>query len=639
MRVDIQNLLTVAVRVPIAPLDQDLSAAEGKVRSFDRTAERALGGVDVAAKKTGASIKGMAASAAAANDNIAGAANRAALGINTMAVAARGAIAALGAIAGSLAVASLISYADAWSDMQSRVGAAIKDMDAAPAMMQRIVDIANASYSPLEQTVEIYSRNVSVLRDLGKGATEAADFTEALNHALVITATRGERAASVQNALSKAMAVGKLQADGLETVLANGGRVAEALAKQLGTNVNGLRSMAAQGKITGAVITEALIGNLETLRKEAGDMPATIGDAFTRLRTNLSAFIGQMDQSTGASQRVSAAIMLFANNIDVVARVAAVASVALMTAFAPAILAAMAAGLTALGTAGVAAIGAITAASAANPLGALAVGITTAVTAIYLFRDEIQKAIGVDVAGIVKDGANLIINSFRACFEDIRVLWAQLPNILGAAVVGAVNAVIGGINVIVRAAKTAIDQVIELANNIPSVNIGTTDPSKNLIDPMKNTYAGELGKAINERNAKIAEIMSSDPIGAIASVFKAATPEVQGFSNSLDAVNDNLGQLDGTGGKAAREAERLAKAYGGIVASAQDRIAQAELEYTLVGKATAAAEALRIQQDCLGRPKRAGINLSPEQKNAIHDQAEAFGAFLDGISFEQENHQ
>ena len=47
---------------------------------------------------------------------------------------------------------------------------------------------------------------------------------------LVLTATRGERAASVQNALSKAMAVGKLQADGLETVLANGGEVAQALA-------------------------------------------------------------------------------------------------------------------------------------------------------------------------------------------------------------------------------------------------------------------------------------------------------------------------------------------------------------------------------------------------------------------------
>src|SRR5690606_20040376 len=136
------------------------------------------------------------------------------------------------------------------------------------------------------------TRNVGVLRDLGVAASGAADFTESLNHMLVITATRGERAASVQNALSKAMATGKLQADGLETVLANGGRVAEALANELGTTVSGLRSMSSEGKITGEVIKNALLNSLEDVREEASKMPATIGDAFTRIQTNTTALIG-----------------------------------------------------------------------------------------------------------------------------------------------------------------------------------------------------------------------------------------------------------------------------------------------------------------------------------------------------------
>ena len=53
--------------------------------------------------------------------------------------------------------------------------------------------------------------------------------------------------------------------------------------------------------------------------------------------------------------------------------------VALLTAFAPSILAAMATGLTAIGSAGVAALNAIRIAVMANPLGALAVAITTVV--------------------------------------------------------------------------------------------------------------------------------------------------------------------------------------------------------------------------------------------------------------------
>lgn len=220
------------------------------------------------------------------------------------------------AYAGMQGVRMLGGMADDWSDMQSRVGAAVKDMDAAPALMQRMVDVANASYSPLSQTVEIYARNVSVLSELGIGADEAADFTESLNHMLVLTATRGERAASVQNALSKAMALGKLQAEGLETVLANGGRVAEALATELGTSVNGLRDLASQGKITGQVIARAIITPLDEVRATAAEMPATVGDAFTRIRTNLTTYIGQLDKASGTSEAMAGILVTLADNLD-----------------------------------------------------------------------------------------------------------------------------------------------------------------------------------------------------------------------------------------------------------------------------------------------------------------------------------
>src|SRR5690606_33129967 len=82
----------------------------------------------------------------------------------------------------AFSVAAMARYADAWSDMQSVVGAAVKNMEAAPMLMRRMVDIANASYSPLQQTVDVYSRNVTVLRELGRTSAEAADFTESLNN-------------------------------------------------------------------------------------------------------------------------------------------------------------------------------------------------------------------------------------------------------------------------------------------------------------------------------------------------------------------------------------------------------------------------------------------------------------------------
>lgn len=270
-----------------------IDSVDGATTSLDSLAK-----AETKAKSASSELANQSKKTSSDIDRLAGAAKAAALGI-----------------AAVFSVSSLKDYADTWSDLQSRVGAATGDMAGAADQMQRLVDIANASYSSLEQTVSAYAGNVGTLKDLGKSASEAADFTESLNHMLVLTATRGERAASVQNALSKAMAVGKLQADGLETVLANGGEVAAALAKELNTTVSGLRAMASEGKITGAVIADAIIKPLEEVRERAAEMPATVGDAMTRVTTNFTEFVGVLDKTTGASAAAANSIIEFADGL------------------------------------------------------------------------------------------------------------------------------------------------------------------------------------------------------------------------------------------------------------------------------------------------------------------------------------
>lgn len=546
----------------------DASSGLDRLTASAKKAEDAAGGF-------GRRAEDAAKRASAANDNAARSAEKVSTAYGKWEKTALAAARAVGLIAGALATNVLIGYADAWSDMQSRVGAAVKDMQAAPALMQRMVDIANASYSPLDQTVEVYSRNVAVLRDLGRGATEAADFTEALNHALVITATRGERAASVQNALSKAMAVGRLQADGLETVLANGSEVAQVLADKLGTTQSGLRAMASQSKITGDVIASALISRLDDLRERAAEMPATIGDAFTRLQTNLTAFIGQMDQATGASQAVSAAIMLLANNIDVIARAAAVAGVALLTAFAPAILAAMASGFVALGSAGVAAVTAITVAIAANPIGALAVALTTAVTAAYLFRDEIREAIGVDFVAIIEGAMNTVIGVFVGGFQAVAATWRQLPAALGDLAYQAGYLLADNIRYWINEAILLVDGFIGSLNGYLGTNIGrlsTLKPVQN-----NNPYKGAAAGVADTASAAMSTALSRDYIGALKEIAfgtRSAEEATNDMAAAMNAANAAMNNVGGGGGAA----DKAAQAIKGVADEAA-KAAQAALDF------------------------------------------------------------
>ena len=186
-----------------------------------------------------------------------------------------------GIAAGAFSVRQVVQYADTWTDLRSRVDLATGSQEKGAAVMERLASMARRTYSDLGQTAESWLANSTALRELGLSTRESLDFTEALNNAMVVSGAKAERAASVQNALSKAMALGSLQGVNLNTVIQTGGRVAELLAEELGTTVSGLRQMGKQGLITGDVIRTALVGNLELLREEADSMPATIGDAFT----------------------------------------------------------------------------------------------------------------------------------------------------------------------------------------------------------------------------------------------------------------------------------------------------------------------------------------------------------------------
>lgn len=226
--------------------------------------------------------------------------------------------AGLGATLGAAFTARAIGQAaDQWSDLSSRVGNAVGSMDRAPAVMQRIKHMARQSYSELSLTTEAFIANSQALKDLGYDTQQRLDYTEALNNALVISGAKGQHAAQVQDALSKAMATNKLAGDGLNTVLARGGRVAQALADELGTNVSGLRDLGKQGKITGDVIASALLGRMQELRDEAEEMPATISDGVTLIRNSMVALVGTFDQATGASGVLATALVGISDAIDV----------------------------------------------------------------------------------------------------------------------------------------------------------------------------------------------------------------------------------------------------------------------------------------------------------------------------------
>jgi len=207
----------------------------------------------------------------------------------------RRATAAFGAIGAALGVRELANMADQWSDLNARLTLATGSVHAGADAMERLTQVANRSYSSLETTVEAFIANSTALKELGYNTQQQLDYTETLNNALVISGAKGERAKAVMNALSKAMAGGKLSGQNLNTVIEQGGRVAEALAESMGVSVNKLRELGAAGKI-GTREMFGMTSQMGKLGKELDGMESTISDGFTLIKNALVQYVGNADK-------------------------------------------------------------------------------------------------------------------------------------------------------------------------------------------------------------------------------------------------------------------------------------------------------------------------------------------------------
>lgn len=253
----------------------------------------------------------------------------------------------------------------------------------------------------------------------------------------------------------------------------------------------------------------------------------------------------------------------------------------------------------------------------ANPVGAFVAGFAVAATAATIFRDELAQVLGVDIVGYAKDGVNLIIGSFYAAYEDIKFLWNNLPQVLGAAAIGAANAVISAMERMINAATGLLNGLIGGVNSALSqlpggLQIGTVGDVS--FGQIENPYASGLTGAIADRNAAVQGAFGRDYLGdfggAITSMASGAAERIRALAAGLGAVDEEAKKAGGSLRKAAdkdpwdgltkslqQAAEFLRDLTGGIINDLRSGLEQGKSFWEAFG--TAAKNALTKITDTL----------------------------------------
>lgn len=457
----------------------------------------------------------------------------------TMVAAAAAASAALAAV--SVAVKRTIATANDLGDVADRLGVNVE-------RLQELRYAAERGGMGVQNFDVALRRFIRRAAEAAKGTGAAKNAFKELGVTLRDTNGRLKPSEVLLHEVADAMQKVPNSADKLRLAFQMFDTDGAAMVNVLANGSDGMKQMAAEAQRLGLVLSEDTVRSAQAITDNFEMAGNVIGGMVNRLTAFLAPAIMIVSEAV-----VTMALKLhdLIDLLPVVAEYAAVAGGALALMAAPAILSSVASLTTAIGVGLVGAVRLLTAAIMANPLGALAVGITIAVTAIYHFRDEIQKAIGVDVVGIVKDAANMVIGSFVAAFEDIKFVWQNFPDIIGAAVIGAVNATISGVETMINGATSLLNSFIGTVNNALSMlpgglQIGTLGEVS--IGRVANEAANRLAGAVGDRNKAVQSAMNFDYIGAIGTAFAGSTPAVKNFSAALGEVNTELEDMGGSGG-------------------------------------------------------------------------------------------
>lgn len=432
---------------------------------------------------------------------------------------------ALAALGGAVAARELVRLLDTYTNLNNRLRATGLEAQNLTAVYQQLLGVANSTRQSFEGTVETYGRLANSAKDMGLSQQELIDFTKSLNQAIALSGASATEAQAGMIQLAQGMASGVLRGDELNSVLEQLPTVADVIAKQLKATRGQLRQMGEDGKITADIIFDAFKNARDELEQRFDKTLPTISQSFQVLKNNVVALIGQMDDGTGVSGLLSRALLFVAENLEVIAKVAvsAAAGLALVGGTAAAI------NLTTR------AVQALTAAIAANPVGFLLVVLTSAITALTMFRDQIN--LGVDDVTTLGDMMRALGETVGAVFGAI---WQWAQNTFGpliqliqdwvgevdVGIIGILRLVAKGVDTYIGAWRGAINAVIVLFNGLPAA-LG------DLMTQALNTVLGKIGSFVNAAGELLSTVTEFAGLGKIAAVDLQLTNEHEGAARRL----------------------------------------------------------------------------------------------------------
>lgn len=213
------------------------------------------------------------------------------------------------AIAAVISTQKIAQFADAFTRVQNQLTRTVSSTEELAAATQQLLGVANQTRAGIEPTVELYTALTVSTKDLAISQGELVDVTKTINNLFLESGKGAAETAGAIRQLGQALESGALRGDEFNSVAEGAPGILRAIQQETGLTRAELRELAEQGEITAELIVRSLQNYSEEAQKAADKTEITLAQAFTVADNNLTNFIGQINDATGASSAFAGAII------------------------------------------------------------------------------------------------------------------------------------------------------------------------------------------------------------------------------------------------------------------------------------------------------------------------------------------
>lgn len=236
-----------------------------------------------------------------------------------------------GYMAGLVTVGTAISKMDLYTGINNKLKLVTNNQEELNRAMEDTFEIAQRSASSWSAVNDVYSKYMSNAKTLNLTQEQTAKLTEITSKAVAISGSSAESAAAALFQYGQSLDGNILRAEEFNSLVDGAGGLLNAMAKGLGVTRGELRQMMLDSKLTGEVITKALLKAGDSVEQLYGKTNKTISQSLEMLNNGITKFVGEAGQGSGAAQTLAGSIQILATNLDLIADGALVVGIGYVT--------------------------------------------------------------------------------------------------------------------------------------------------------------------------------------------------------------------------------------------------------------------------------------------------------------------